>query len=52
MAEISDLSVTDANNVARFPEGQGIPTLVARPAQSSPARAPAAPPPNAMARFR
>lgn len=27
MAEISDLSVTDANNVARFPEGQSIPTL-------------------------
>jgi len=27
MAEISDLSVTDANNIARFPEGQGIPTL-------------------------
>lgn len=27
MAEISDLSVTDANNVARFPEGQNIPTL-------------------------
>lgn len=27
MAEISDLSVTDANNIARFPEGQNIPTL-------------------------
>lgn len=27
MAEIADLSVTDANNVGRFPEGQGIPTL-------------------------
>jgi hypothetical protein len=27
MAELADLSVTDANNVGRFPEGQGIPTL-------------------------
>lgn len=27
MAEIADLKVTDANNIARFPEGQSIPTL-------------------------
>jgi hypothetical protein len=27
MAEIADLSVTDANNTARFPEGQSVPTL-------------------------
>lgn len=27
MAEISDLSVNDANNIARFPEGQNIPTI-------------------------
>lgn len=27
MAEISDLNVNDANNTARFPEGQAIPTL-------------------------
>lgn len=27
MAEISDLSVTDANNIARFPEGMNIPSI-------------------------
>lgn len=27
MAEIADLSVNDASNVARFPEGQNIPTI-------------------------
>jgi hypothetical protein len=27
MAELSDLNTNDANNVARFPEGQSIPTL-------------------------
>lgn len=27
MAEIADLSVNDANNIARFPEGQSIPSL-------------------------
>lgn len=27
MAEIADLNVNDANNVARFPEGQNIPTI-------------------------
>lgn len=27
MAEIADLAILDANNVARFPEGQKIPTL-------------------------